>query len=224
MQFDLITMWQSMSGLAKGVSILLILLSIISLYMFIERLLTYSRAKNRSKAIAPKLAELLKSGQIREALALSSKAENKGSHLARVTTAGITEFLEGKEAKLGFEEQISTAQRGCDRAASIFDQELRKGLSILATIATSSPFIGLFGTISGIINAFRGMALTGSGGIGAVASGISEALITTAFGIAVAVIALWFYNYLNSKVEVLNAEMSNTSSQVIAFFIRQPKA
>jgi biopolymer transport protein ExbB/TolQ len=224
MQFDLITMWQSMSGLAKGVSILLILLSIISLYMFIERLLTYSRAKNRSKAIAPKLAELLKSGQIKEALALSSKAENKGSHLARVTTAGITEFLEGKEAKLGFEEQISTAQRGCDRAASIFDQELRKGLSILATIATSSPFIGLFGTISGIINAFRGMALTGSGGIGAVASGISEALITTAFGIAVAVIALWFYNYLNSKVEVLNAEMANTSSQVIAFFIRQPKA
>ncbi|MDP2913879.1 MAG: MotA/TolQ/ExbB proton channel family protein [Candidatus Aminicenantes bacterium] len=224
MQFDLITMWQSMSGLAKGVSILLIFLSVISLYMFIERLLTYSRAKKRSKAIAPKLAELLKSGQIKEALALSSKAENKGSHLARVTTAGITEFLEGKEAKLAFEEQISTAQRGCDRAASIFDQELRKGLSILATIATSSPFIGLFGTISGIINAFRGMALTGSGGIGAVASGISEALITTAFGIAVAVIALWFYNYLNSKVEVLNAEMSNTSSQVIAFFIRQPKA
>ena len=224
MQFDLITMWQSMSGLAKGVAILLICLSIISLYMFIERLLAFSRAKNRSKAIAPKLAELLKAGQIKEALALSSKAENKGSHLARVTTAGITEFLEGKDSKLGFEEQISTAQRGCDRAASIFNQELRKGLSILATIATSSPFIGLFGTISGIINAFRGMALTGSGGIGAVASGIAEALITTAFGIAVAVIALWFYNYLNSKVEVYDAEMANTSSQVIDFFIRQQKA
>jgi len=224
MQFDLITMWQSMSGLAKGVAILLILLSIISLYMFIERLLTFSRAKNKSKAVAPKLADLLKSGQIKEALALSSKAENKGSHLARVTTAGITEFLEGKEAKLGFEEQISTAQRGCDRAASIFDQELRKGLSILATIATSSPFIGLFGTISGIINAFRGMALTGSGGIGAVASGIAEALITTAFGIAVAIIALWFYNFLNSKVEIYNAEMANTSSQVVDFFIRQQRA
>ena len=224
MQFDLITMWQSMSGLAKGVSILLILLSVFSLYMFIERLLTYARAKNKSKAVAPKLAELLKSGQIKEALALSSKQENKGSHLARVTTAGITEFLAGKEAKLGFEEQISTAQRGCDRAASIFNQELRKGLSILATIATSSPFIGLFGTISGIINAFRGMALTGSGGIGAVASGIAEALITTAFGIAVAIIALWFYNFLNSKVEVYDAEMANTSSQVVDFFIRQQKA
>ena len=224
MQFDLITMWQSMSGLAKGVAILLILLSIISLYMFIERLLTFSRAKNKSKAVAPKLADLLKSGQIKEALTLSSKPENKGSHLARVTTAGITEFLEGREAKLGFEEQISTAQRGCDRAASIFDQELRKGLSILATIATSAPFIGLFGTISGIINAFRGMALTGSGGIGAVSQGIAEALITTAFGIAVAIIALWFYNFLNSKVEIYSAEMANTSSQVIDFFIRQQKA
>jgi biopolymer transport protein TolQ len=157
-------------------------------------------------------------------LTLSSKDENKGSHLARVTSAGITEFIEGKESKLGFEEQISTAQRGCDRAASIFNQELRKGLSILATIATSAPFIGLFGTISGIINAFRGMALTGSGGIGAVASGIAEALITTAFGIAVAVIALWFYNILNGKVEVYDAEMANTSSQVVDFFMRQQKA
>jgi len=221
MQFDLITMWVSMSPLAKGVAILLIGLSIISLYMFIERMLSYSRAKSTSKAIAPKLAELLKNGQIREALTLSNRADNKGSHLARVTAAGISEFLEGKEANLGFEEQISTAQRGCDRAASIMNQDLRKGLSILATIATSSPFIGLFGTISGIINAFRGMALTNSGGIGAVASGIAEALITTAFGIAVAIIALWFYNFLNSRVEIYDAEMANTSSQVVDFFIRK---
>jgi len=224
MQFDLVSMWQSMSPLAKGVAFILIFLSIVSLYMFIERMLSYSRAKNKSKAIAPKLADLLKNGQIKEALTLASKQENKGSHLARVTAAGITEFLAGREFNLGFEEQIGTAQRGCDRAASIFSQELRKGLAILATIATSSPFIGLFGTISGIINAFRGMALTGSGGIGAVAQGIAEALITTAFGIAVAIIALWFYNFLNSRVEVYDAEMSNTSSQVLDFFIRRQQA
>jgi biopolymer transport protein ExbB/TolQ len=138
-----------------------------------------------------------------------------------VTAAGITEFLEGKEANISFEEQVETASRGCDRAASIFEQELKRGLSILATIATSAPFIGLFGTISGIINAFRGMALTGSGGIGAVAGGIAEALVTTAFGIGVAIIALWCYNILNSRVEVFSAEMSNTQSQVIDFFVRR---
>ena len=220
MQFGLIEMWQAMGAVAKAVSFLLITLSIISLYLFIERQLAFRRAKTRSRLVAPKLAEMLKNGQIKEALALASKKENKGSHLARVTAAGIQEFLSGKEAHLNHEEQINTAQRGCDRAANLFNQNLKRGLNILATIATSAPFIGLFGTISGIINAFRSMSLTGSGGIGAVAGGISEALVTTAFGIGVAIIALWCYNLLNTKIEIYDAEMDNTTSQVIDFFIR----
>ncbi len=221
MQFGLIEMWNAMGPVAKAVAILLIALSIISLYLFIERQLVFRKARSKSKQVAPKLADLLKKGQVKEALALSSKKENKGSHLARVTAAGIQEFLEGKEANLSFEEQVETAQRGCERASNIFSQELKRGLSTLATIATSSPFIGLFGTIAGIINAFRGMALTGSGGIGAVASGIAEALVTTAFGIGVAIIALWCYNFLNTRIEIYDAEMANTSSQVIDFFIRK---
>lgn len=221
MQFGLIEMWNAMGPVAKAVAILLIFLSVISLYLFIERQLVFRKARAKSKQIAPKLADMLKKGQVKEAFALSSKKENKGSHLARVTAAGIQEFLEGKEFNLSFEEQIETAQRGCVRASNIFSQELKRGLSTLATIATSSPFIGLFGTIAGIINAFRGMALTGSGGIGAVASGIAEALVTTAFGIGVAIIALWCYNFLNTRIEIYDAEMANTSSQVVDFFIRR---
>lgn len=221
MQFGLIEMWQAMGPVAKGVAILLIALSIVSLYLFIERQLVFARARSKSKLVAPKLADLLKRGQIKEALALSSKKENKGSHLARVTAAGIHEFLESKEANLSIEEQVETARRGCERAATIFTQELKRGLNTLATIATSAPFIGLFGTIAGIINAFRGMALTGSGGIGAVASGIAEALVTTAFGIGVAIIALWCYSFLNTKIDVYDAEMSNTTSQIVDFFVRK---
>ena len=221
MQFGLIEMWQAMGAVARAVSILLIALSIVSLYLFVERQLVFRRARSKSKQIAPKLADLLKKGQVKDALTLAAKKENKGSHLARVSAAGIQEFLEGKEANLSIEEQIETAQRGCERASTIFNQELKRGLSTLATIATSAPFIGLFGTISGIINAFRGMALTGSGGIGAVAGGIAEALVTTAFGIGVAIIALWCYNSLNTKIEVYDAEMSNTSSQIVDFFIRK---
>jgi biopolymer transport protein ExbB/TolQ len=221
MQFGLIEMWNAMGPVAKAVAILLVALSIVSLYLFIERQLVFRRARSKSKQVAPKLADMLKKGQVKEALTLSSKKENKGSHLARVTAAGIQEFLEGKESNLSFDEQIETAQRGCERASNIFSQELKRGLSTLATIATSAPFIGLFGTIAGIINAFRGMALTGSGGIGAVASGIAEALVTTAFGIGVAIIALWCYNTLNTKIEVYDAEMANTSSEVLDFFIRQ---
>ncbi len=221
MQFGLIEMWQAMGPVAKGVSILLIILSIISLYLFIERQLTFRKARNKSKALAPKLADMLKKGQVKEALTLSTKKENQGSHLARVTAAGIHEFLEGKEASLSHEEQVETAQRGCERTATLYTQELKRGLNTLATIATSAPFIGLFGTIAGIINAFRGMALTGSGGIGAVAGGIAEALVTTAFGIGVAVLALWFYNFLNTNIDVFEAEMTNTTSQIVDFFIRK---
>ena len=221
MQFGLVEMWQAMGGLAKTVGVLLIFLSIVAFYFFIEKNIVFAKAKRKSKQIAPKLASLLKSGKVEEALNLSSKKEYKGSHLARITASGIQEFFEGKKANLNIEEQISAASRGMDRSSTVFTQELKKGLSLVATIATSSPFIGLFGTIAGIINAFRGMALTGSGGIGAVAGGIAEALITTAFGIGVAIIALWCYNVLNSKVEVYQAEMANTSSEIIDFFIKE---
>ncbi len=221
MEFTLIGLWNQMGGVAKAVGIILIFLSIVSLYLLIERQLVFTRARVKSKKIALKLAGMLKNGQIQDALNLSSKKENKGSHLARVTAAGIHEYMEGKQANLRFEEQIETASRGCDRASIIFTQEMKRGLNTLATIATSSPFIGLFGTIFGIMNAFRGMAVTGSGGIGAVAGGIAEALVTTAFGIGVAIIALWCYNLLSARVEVLGAEMSNTSSQIVDFFIRR---
>jgi biopolymer transport protein ExbB/TolQ len=221
MQFGLLEMWNAMGALAKSVAIILLFLSVITIYFFIERQVVFSKARKRSKNIAPKLASLLKAGKITEALTLSSKKENKGSHLARVTAAGIKEFLEGGEAGLGKNQKIESVQRGCDRAHAVFAQELKKGLPIVATVATSSPFIGLFGTIAGIINAFRGMALTGSGGIGAVAGGIAEALITTAFGIGVAIIALWCYNGLNSRTEVIGAEMDNAASEVIDFFVRE---
>jgi biopolymer transport protein ExbB/TolQ len=221
MQMGLMDMWAEMGTIARTVAILLMFLSVVSIYLFIERQIVFFRARSKSKTVAPKLADLLKKGQVQDALTLASKKENKGSHLARVTAAGIKEFLEGQQANLSLEEQIETAQRGCERASNIFTQELKRGLNTLATVATSSPFIGLFGTIFGIINAFRGMAVTGSGGIGAVSQGIAEALITTAVGIGVAIIALWCYNFLSTRIEVYGSEMANTSSEIVDFFIRK---
>jgi biopolymer transport protein ExbB/TolQ len=221
MQMGLMDMWAEMGTIARAVAIILMFLSVVSIYLFIERQIVFFRARTKSKAVAPKLADLLKKGQVQDALTLSAKKENKGSHLARVTGAGIKEFLEGQQANLNLEEQIETAQRGCERASNIFQQELKRGLNTLATIATSSPFIGLFGTIFGIINAFRGMAVTGSGGIGAVSQGIAEALITTAVGIGVAIIALWCYNFLSTRIDVYASEMANTSSEIVDFFIRK---
>jgi biopolymer transport protein ExbB/TolQ len=221
MQLGLLEMWNQMGAVAKAVAFILIFLSVLSIYFFIERMMTFNRAKNKSKQAAPALADLLKAGKLNEALTLANKKDYRSSHLARVTAAGIHEFLAARESGLSLEEQIESASRGCGRASSLFTQDLKRGFSVLATIATSSPFIGLFGTIFGIITAFRGMQLTGSGGIGAVAGGISEALITTAFGIAVAIIALWCYNLLNSKIDVYQAEMENTASEIVDYFMRK---
>lgn len=221
MQMGIMDLWAEMGTIARAVGIILMFLSVLSIYLFIERQIVFYKARSKSKALAPKLADLLKRGLVQDALALSSRKENKGSHLARVTAAGIREFLEGKEARLSTEEQIETAHRGCTRASNVFTQELKRGTSVLATIATSSPFIGLFGTIFGIINAFRGMAVTGSGGIGAVSQGIAEALITTALGIGVAIIALWCYNFLTTRIDIYNSEMANTTSEIVDFFVRR---
>jgi biopolymer transport protein ExbB/biopolymer transport protein TolQ len=97
---------------------------------------------------------------------------------------------------------------------------MKKGLSTLATIGATAPFVGLFGTVVGIINAFKGMATTGSGGIGAVAGGIAEALVTTAFGLFVAIPAVWFYNYFQNKTDLLDIEMANASSELVDHFIK----
>ena len=99
--------------------------------------------------------------------------------------------------------------------------DMKKGLSGLATIGTTAPFIGLFGTVIGIINAFRGMALTGSGGIGAVSAGIAEALVATALGLGVAIPAVFMFNFFLNKVERFQVEMSNSASELIDYFIKR---
>ena len=104
---------------------------------------------------------------------------------------------------------------------AIVHAEMKRGLSGLATIGSTAPFVGLFGTTFGIINAFSGMALTGSGGIAAISAGIAEALITTAFGLFVAVPAVWAYNYFAGKVEGFNVEMDNSSSELLDYFIKK---
>src|SRR5213076_2811324 len=99
--------------------------------------------------------------------------------------------------------------------------DMKKGLSGLATIGTTAPFIGLFGTVIGIINAFRGMAMTGSGGIASVSAGIAEALVTTALGLFVAIPAVWVYNYFMNRIERFTVEMANSGSEMTVYFLKE---
>src|SRR6266852_2037964 len=218
--FSLLGMLSSMNWVAKGVVIVLALMSIWSLTIAIERLWRFQRAKRESLTIARLVTPMLAQHKLREAIALTGDKHYRHSHLARVLRAGLTEFeYETTQALPEDFDIVASGQRAIERE-TLTTAEMKKGLGNLATISTTAPFVGLFGTVAGIIHAFQGMALTGSGGLGAVSAGIAEALVTTAFGLFVAIPAVWMYNYFLNKVERFNVEMSNSSSQLIDYFIK----
>jgi len=222
MEMSLIEMVKSMTLIAKIVAILLVLMSIWSLYVTIERLIFYARAKKQSLEFARKLTPLLAKDQPAESIELARKY--KASHLARVTRAGLIEFLYDQTTNpnpIAGHDVIEAAKRAVERESLIVYSDFKKGVGSLATIATTAPFIGLFGTVIGIIHAFEGMALTGSGGIGAVSKGIAEALVTTAAGLGVAIPAAWLFNYFTNVLERFQVEMSNSASELIDFFIKK---
>jgi biopolymer transport protein ExbB/biopolymer transport protein TolQ len=220
MDFGPVALWQSMGWIARAVTLLLLVMSVYSLTVAVERALTYRKAKKESLDFARQVTQFLKQNRPQDAIAAARKYKN--SHLAKVVAAGLLEFQnESQLSPLTGEDVIEAARRAIERTSLITTADFKRGTGGLATIGATAPFVGLFGTVIGIINAFKGMALTGSGGIGAVSAGIAEALVTTAFGLFVAIPAVWLYNYLSQKIERFQVEMSNSSSELIDFFIKQ---
>ena len=169
--------------------------------------------------VCPRVAGALKEGKLDEAVKVADR--NKKSHLAEVVTAGLQEFRNYGSGGAITEEQIESSKRALERSEAIVHAKLKRGLGGLATIGSTAPFIGLFGTVVGILNAFQQIATQKTSGIGAVAGGISEALVTTAFGLLVAIPAVMTFNYFTGKVEAFDVEMDNSSSELIDYFIKQ---
>jgi biopolymer transport protein ExbB/biopolymer transport protein TolQ len=214
-----------MGPTAKLIVLVMALMSVYSLSVMIERFLTYRKAKKQSRAYAPKVAKLLKDGKVQEAIKISSGKEVRNSHLAKVLLAGLQEYEYQKETGGGTrDDMMEAAHRAIERATALNLTDLKRGLSGLATIGATAPFVGLLGTVIGIINAFRGMALTGSGGIGAISAGIAEALVTTAVGLFVAIPAVWAFNYLTTRVESFTVEMDNSASELIDYMAKKTAA
>ncbi|MFN7983598.1 MAG: MotA/TolQ/ExbB proton channel family protein [Vicinamibacterales bacterium] len=216
-------MYAQMTIVAKAVAFVLIIMSMWSLGVGIERFFTYQQARNQSKLFAPQVAKHLKDGRVKEAIALASKKEFRYSHLAKVVLAGLQEYQFQHETNAGVtrDDLLDTVRRSIQRASALTASDLKKGVSALATIGSTAPFVGLLGTVVGVINAFQGIGNSGSAGIGAVSVGISEALVETALGLVVAIPAVWIYNYLTSRIEYFNVEMDNSSSELLDYFIRK---
>jgi biopolymer transport protein ExbB len=223
MDLNPLVLWEQMTILNKGVIIILIILSVWSLYVTVERLIMFRKARRQSLQFAKQATEHLKNDRPQAAIDAAMKYPQ--SHLARVVAAGLQAFqYESQTSPLSEVEVVEAASRAVERATLLTTSDLKRGIGSLATIATITPFIGLFGTVIGIINAFHGMALTASAGIGAVSAGIAEALVATAFGLAVAIPAAWMFNYFTNVLERLQIEMSNSASELIDFFMKRQRS
>jgi len=219
--FDLVSMWNQMGFAARAVVVIMFLMSAWSIGVMIDRFIAFKGAKGQSRAFAPAVAGALREGKLDEAIKLAERY--KKSHLAKVVVSGLQEF---QTHDMGTEiagETIESSRRALERAQAIVHAELRRGLSGLATIGSTAPFVGLFGTVVGIINAFEGISQEKSTGLGAVAGGISEALVATAIGLFVAIPAVWMFNYFNSQVEGFDVEMDNSSSELIDYFLKRTR-
>ena len=217
-----IQMFMDASFVGKSVIVILIGLSIYSIAVMIDKFRSFKAARDQSLEFLPVFVKNLKDSNFQGALDAARKY--KKSHLAKVVSAGLIEYDNDKSELKDSHDLVGAVGRALDRAVSLTSAEMKKGTGGLATIGSSAPFIGLFGTVVGIINAFHGIEQAGGGGLAAVSGGIAEALVTTAAGIAVAVPAVMAFNYFTTRLERFQIEMSNSSAELLDFFLKKHEA
>jgi biopolymer transport protein ExbB/TolQ len=224
MDFTLVGLWHEMGPVARGVVAVLFAMSLYSLGITGERLMTYRKGRKLSRLYIEALAPLVESAaRLREAVGLDKRFV--GGPVATVVGAGVKEYARSLDAGARSASAFDVAEAVNRTMERVKERELaglRRGLPVLATVASSAPFVGLFGTVGGIITAFQKLAdpTKGGGGIGTVSAGIAEALVTTAVGLGVAILTVWFYNYFTAKLDDMTVDIDETASELVDAILR----
>lgn len=215
MSFRLIDLWASMGLFAKSVIIVMLVMALASLFVTCERIVVFVRARRASRVYAAKVAAAFSSGKLQSAAA---GARDVG-YLGRVIEAGISAFQTSPSRDEQF--TVETVARALERQAQREIQLLKRGQGLLGTVSSTAPFVGLLGTVIGIVTAFEQMAVTGSGGLATVSAGIAEALVTTALGLLVAIPAVFAFNFLQSWIDARAVDLAESSNEFLDFVARQ---
>ncbi len=196
-------------------------LSVFSVGVIVDKHRRFRSAARQSQMFKSVFVKFLHGGEVQELIDAVQLHQN--SHVAQVVSAGILEYdgvrQTGGDPAASLE-LVTSAVRDSMSETLI---QLKRGLGFLATIGSTAPFIGLFGTVVGIINAFRSIAATGSGGMSVVSGGIAEALVSTALGIFVAIPAVVAFNHFTGKIENFHVEMNRASSQLVNYLFKIPE-
>ena len=220
MSLDLLHLWGTMGWFAKGIVVVMFIMSVLSLTVAFQKFMLIRKSQTATRKFAPEFSRAIQEGSLENAIRLAEK--NKTSHVSRVLGEALAEVkpLLSDQATVTVAD-INSAERAVERQMLIVLADYKRGLGILGTVGSTAPFVGLLGTTMGIVNAFTGMSAGGaSGGLAGISAGIAEALITTAFGLLVAIPAVWFYNYFTTKIENLTIEMTVSSKELIDYLIK----
>ncbi len=210
MNFTIAEIWEHTGLFARMVIFALSLMSIASLIVMAERMVVFRKSRVDSRSFAAKMGAILAKDDL--TTAVNAKSGKDVGHLGRVINAGLTAFrISGSNKEVA----VESVARALERQAQREVQSLKRGLAILATVASTAPFVGLLGTTMGIVTAFQLMASAGSGGLTTISSGIAEALITTAFGLLVAIPAVMAYNFLAGWVDARAVDISESSNEFL---------
>lgn len=216
MGFSFAEMWAHMGWPAIIVAAALLVMGLASLTVFIERLITLTRSRSTSKAFATQAGGHIRADTLDQVIEEASLDKFKHGHLPRLVRTVLLTYKHAREtADASGLTPAERTRRHMERYLEDVGADLRRGLSVLASVGSVAPFVGLLGTVLGIITAFQGIATTGSGGLSSVSAGISEALIETALGLAVAIPAVLAFNYLTTKVTRDEAQLTAAAGELL---------
>ena len=213
MSFDLVHIFTTMSPLSKAIFGVLLLMAVLSIGVTVERWIAFQRSGKESKLFAQGAAPLIDEWRIDEVEALAKK--HKYSALARLFAATIRRYLRAVEDGGGSMTPVELARNESERRKEQLAAELRRGMSVVATVGSIAPFVGLLGTVVGIIAAFQGIGAAGSAGMAAISTGIAEALVETAFGLMVAIPAVIMFNYLTGRVATIELALGRSVGELL---------
>lgn len=213
MEINLVELWAEMGAPVRGVVIVLTIMAIACIAVTIDRIILLWRSAAASKAFARKAVPLLEQGRFEEAMKVAG--EEKTSHLAQFMHVGLKTFLKRQQAGDDREKAAERTRRALERTGETLSTALNRGMVVLASTGSTAPFVGLLGTVLGIINAFKLIAATGSGGIGTIGAAIGEALIVTGYGLVVAIPAVLLFNWLSGRIAHYETGLVNAASELV---------
>ena len=215
MSFSWTEMLGHMGLPAVLVAVVLALMGMSTIAVFIERLVTFRRSRAVSRTFAAKVDTDMSAGRF-EAVLAQAEQDAKYGHLPRIVRAALSTYTHAlKTVDVSGLSPVERTQRHMARYIEDVGADLRRGLNVLSSVGSVAPFVGLLGTVLGIISAFQGIAAAGSGGLGAVSAGISEALIETAFGLAVAIPSVLAFNVLTSQIVRDEMTLNNATGELL---------